>query len=522
MTTITNPILPGFNPDPCICRAGDDYYIAVSTFEYFPGVCIHHSRDLVHWHLIGHALTTARQLPLLGVENSAGVWAPHLSHHDGRFHLIYTNMLNRTSPFKDLGNFLITADDIRGPWSDPIHLNGSGFDPSLFHDDDGRKWLVNMRWDHRHNHQRFAGIILQEYDPAAERLTGPVHTIMKKAAMIEGPQICKRGGWYYLVLAEGGTGVEHAVSMARSRTITGPYELDPQPYVLTSRDAPDNPLQKAGHASLVELPDGSWYMPHLCGRPVGEHRRCILGRETAIQKVAWSDDGWLHLHHGGTAPQVDVPAPVCLPAHPWAAEPTRDDFDRPAFSPHWSALRVPIEPAWADLSARPGWVRLFGRESTSSWFYQSSLLRRQTHLTCTAQTCVDFQPDNFSQMAGLIYWYDSRKYFYLRVSHDQQRGRVLGIALTDDGYYSELTDHEITIGDWPHICLRAELDHVALQFAASPDGRVWQPIGPVLDATKISDEYGTGMHFTGAMIGICCQDLTGKRQHADFDYFELR
>ncbi len=173
MKTITNPILRGFNPDPSILRVGDDYYIATSTFEWFPGVQIHHSRDLIHWKLIARPLNRVSQLDLKGAAASEGVWAPCLSYDKGVFYLVYTNVrLWRSGGPRDLHNYLVTATDIRGEWTDPIYLNGSGFDPSLFHDDDGRKWLINMLWDHRLGRNSFAGIVLQEYDPVNRRLPG--------------------------------------------------------------------------------------------------------------------------------------------------------------------------------------------------------------------------------------------------------------------------------------------------------------------------------------------------------------
>ena len=215
---ITNPILPGFHPDPSICRVGGDYYIVNSTFEWFPGVPIHHSKDLKNWRLIGHALTRRSQLDLRGVTDSGGVWAPSLSHADGMFWLIYTNVRNTGMgrPFKDIRIFLTTAPDITGPWSDPIALDSIGFDPSLFHDDDGKKYLVNMEWDFRKDHYRYAGIVLQEYDPATRSLTGARHKILHKENILtEGPNLYKHDGWYHLMLAEGGTGWNHGISAAR-------------------------------------------------------------------------------------------------------------------------------------------------------------------------------------------------------------------------------------------------------------------------------------------------------------------
>src|SRR4051812_32864658 len=204
---IHNPVLPGFHPDPSVIRVGDDYYLATSTFEWFPGVALFHSRDLAHWRPLGHALTRRSQLDLAGVGDSAGPWAPSLSHDGERFYLVVCHVRTRTNPFKDMRVLLYTADRIDGPWSDPTFLGGSGFDPSLFHDaGTGRKWLANIQWDFRAGQQRFAGIVLREYDAEWRQLIGEQRTILTKPHLLEGPNLYHRDGWYYLMCAEGGTG----------------------------------------------------------------------------------------------------------------------------------------------------------------------------------------------------------------------------------------------------------------------------------------------------------------------------
>ncbi len=540
MAGIQNPILPGFHPDPSICRVGDDYYIANSTFEWFPGVPIHHSRDLANWRLIGHALTRPSQLDLRGIQDSGGVWAPSLSYADGQFWLIYTNIrtCGMGRPFKDIGIYLITAREIQGPWSEPVVLNSIGFDPSLFHDDDGRKWLVNMEWDFRKDRFRFAGIVIQEYDHKRRQLIGPTRKILEKQNILtEGPNLYKHEGWYYLMLAEGGTGWNHGIAMARSRNIFGPYELDPEASVLTSRDAPSLRLQKAGHGELVQTQAGEWYLAHLASRPLktaakpnpaspdksisaNAHAgdRCTLGRETCLQRVEWRE-GWLRLAVDGTHPQDSLPLPKSISLHPWPAAPVRDDFDTDKLGLQWNSLRVPVDKSWLSLSERPGWLRLRGRDSLFSLFFQSLIVRRVQHFQFIAETCLEFSPTHFTQMAGLICYYDTRQHFYLRVTWDEKLGKVLGIVLTDDGVYDELTDSQIAIRDWERAYLRAQVDGERLQFSASPDGKAWQNVGPVLDMSKLSDDFGSTLRFTGAMVGLCAQDLGGTRAIADFDYF---
>lgn len=546
MPQIQNPIIPGFFPDPSICRVGDDYYIVNSTFEWFPGVPIHHSRDLVNWRLIGHALTRKSQLDLRGVPDSAGVWAPSLSYADGQFWLIYTNIRNTGMgrPFKDLEIFLTTAKDINGPWSDPIELNSVGFDPSLFHDDDGRKWLVNMLWDFRKGKSRFAGIVIQEYDPKQQKLVGPMTKILdKQGILIEGPNLYKHEGWYYLMLAEGGTGWNHGISMARSKNILGPYEWDPQPLVITTRDDASLTLQKAGHGEIVQTPAGEWYLVHLASRPIRTGlpldprspdktaaaqahagHRCMLGRETSMQRVEWRD-GWLRIAGGGHHPKDSWPMPVGVQTSACPEDLSkwgRDDFDGSKLAVHWSTLRVPADESWLSLGERPGWLRLRGRDSQHSLFDQSLVARRMRDFQFAVETCMEFSPTHFMQSAGLICYYDTRTHFYLRVTHEESRGKILGIVLTDDGVYDELAATEVVVNDWKRFYLRAEVDFQKLQFSASPDGKNWQQIGPVLDASKLSDDYGAGLHFTGALTGVCCQEIGGGKTTADFDYFDYK
>ena len=192
---IENPILRGFNPDPNILRVVDDYYIVTSTFEWFPGYQIHHSRDLVHWRLASRPLQRRSQLDLAGVPDSCGVWAPCLSHHDGVFYLLYTNVRSFDGPFLDTPSYVVTATDVLGEWSEPSFLNASGFDVSFFHDDDGRTWLTNMVVDHR-GERFFGGIVLQEYDRERQRLVGEIHDIVSGTELgrTEGPHLYKRGG----------------------------------------------------------------------------------------------------------------------------------------------------------------------------------------------------------------------------------------------------------------------------------------------------------------------------------------
>jgi xylan 1,4-beta-xylosidase len=532
---IENPILRGFNPDPSILRVGDDYYIATSTFEWFPGVQIHYSRDLVHWRLLTRPLTRASQLNMLGDPDSCGIWAPCLSYADGLFWLIYTDVkrYGRTTQagaagasLRDTHNYLVTSPRIDGAWSDPIYLNSSGFDPSLFHDDDGRKYLVNMQWDHRPGCNRFSGIVLQEYSSNERRLVGQIRPIFRGTpiGLTEGPHLYKRGGYYYLLTAEGGTGWGHAVTMARSRELTGPYELHPDVYILTARDRPDVELQRAGHADLVETRAGETYMVHLCGRPIRNRGRCTLGRETAIQPMVWSEDGWLRTADGAGVPRCEVAAPT-LPPYVFPESPAREDFDGPALPLDFQWLRSPWPEELFSLTERSGHLRLYGRETIGSLFRQSLVARRQQAHCYSAETVMEFEPDRFQQMAGLVCYYNSSKFHYLYVSHDAELGKHIRVmSCLPDQVQADAFSGPVAIPGGAPVHLRVEVDFERLWFAWRVEGGEWQRMPGPLDASILSDEAaapGTP-NFTGAFVGVCCQDLAGTRRPADFDYFIYR
>lgn len=542
---ITNPILPGFHADPSICRVPgadgvDDYYIATSTFEWWPAVRIHHSRDLKHWRHHSYAVTRKSQLDLLGHPDSSGVWAPCLSYSGGQFWLIYSDVRSLYGAFKDAHNYLVTAPSIDGPWSEPIYMNSSGFDPSLFHDDDGRQWFVNQQWIHQPGKHNFNGILLQEYDHQARRLVGPVKNIYAGTPLgvVEGPHLYRRNGWYYLLTAEGGTFYEHAVTLARSRHIDGPYETLPGNPLLTAWQQPTDGLQRSGHASLVETARGDWYLAHLGGRPlewsgpnadaqngVYENLHCPLGRETSLQRITWRADDWPEIEGGGNAPRLQV-ADSGLPEHPFPAEAARDDFDSATLSPHLNSLRVPFDERWISLTERPGWLRLKGRESLMSTFEQSLVARRQQHFNCRVETRVDFSPEHFQQMAGLVAYYNTNNHAYLHVSRDVDSGqRVLRVTVNRLGSLTEPTA-PVELADGP-VDLAVEFRHDRYQFQWRQGSAAWQDFGASLDTAMLSDEYVTRFEdgfarsfgFTGNFIGLACQDLSGTRLAADFDHF---
>lgn len=534
MPLVRNPILPGFNADPSILRVGPDYYIATSTFEWYPGVQIHHSKDLANWELVVRPLTRRNQIDLRGEPDSCGVWAPCLTHDGDKFWLVYTDVKRKDGSFKDTHNYIVTAPKIEGPWSDPIYANSSGFDPSLFHDEDGRKWFVNMTWDHRARPSAFSGIALQEFDPIKRRLVGPRKIIFHGTdlGLVEGPHLYKRGGWYYLLTAEGGTGYDHAATLARSKSLWGPYDLHPQKHILSSRDTPFTALQRAGHADIVETPGGETYLVHLAGRPIGQSRRCVLGRETAIQEAYWGEDDWLYVKNGPVPSlEVDVPGTRDEDAY-WEEKryAFTDGLDK-----DFQWLRTPEPERIFDIE--DGKLVLTGRESIGSWFEQSLVARRQTHFSFDAETVVDFSPEDERQFAGLTLYYCRYNFFYLVVTSHSDGQRELQIMRSEASWpEGKLTDrgssaHVVSLPAEGKVKLAATIRGSQLQFSyavLADNGEQEEELkrfGPVLDASIVSDECGGHQahgSFTGSFVGMACSDLNGTEKKAVFDYFLYR
>ena len=548
-TSIQNPILRGFHPDPSIIRVGEDYYIATSTFEWWPGVRLHHSRDLKNWEQIEYPLSRLSQLDLRGVGASQGIWAPCLTYDQGTFYLVYTVVRSFYCNMYDTENYLVTSDNIHGPWSEPVALNNFGFDPSLFHEEDGRKYMVSMVTDHRVPKKYAGRLVLQEYDPEKKAMTGPVRDIYRgEKIFLEGPHIYKRQGWYCLFAADTGTGEGHGQSVLRSRDIWGPYEMLKENHgeqreeneafsILTSRHHEDILLQKSGHGDLVETPGGEWYMVHLCGRAFADRnpadagrfpnsRRYMMGRETAIQKILWREDGWPVLEAGGTTPQNEVPVPKevseeVLCRREAASPLVRDDFEEKALSLDYQSLRIPMDEHYLSLRARPGWLRMYGRSGLSSRFSQTLIARRMREYCMEASACVEFEPEVFKQMAGLIFLYDCDNYLYLHISRDEDVGKCITLLKAENKKYEYLTDY-IPVREKEALYLKMETRNAMTRFYYGYSEKDWQEIGPLINASFLSDEACGEGWFTGAMIGICCQDMTGFGRYADFDWFEVK
>lgn len=353
MSTVTNPILPGCYPDPSICRVGEDFYLVTSTFEYLPGLPVLHSRDLVTWEQIGHVVHRPGQLDYTGIASSGGLYAPTIRHHDGLFWVICT--LVGQPEGNPGGNFLMTATDPAGPWSDPMWLDADGIDPSIFFDDDGRIWVHGTRLAREPEWFHQTEVWIRELDPETKKLTGPEHVVwsgaVKGAVWAEAPHLYKVDGTYYLMAAEAGTEFHHAESIAQAEVVTGPYTGTRGNPILTHRHlGRQHPVVGAGHADLVEAADGSWWAVLLAMRTYGGYHY-PLGRETFLVPVVW-EDGWPVFAPGvGKVPdEVEVPfatGPARGPLQGLASGPVLPD------DPRWTAVRA--LPTQVATPAGDGW-----------------------------------------------------------------------------------------------------------------------------------------------------------------------
>lgn len=532
---IKNPVLPGFHPDPCICRAKGSYYLITSTFEWLPGVSVYESKDLVNWKCLGGIL---KDLDLRGIPDSAGIWAPALSYDNGLFYLVYTICRQIDGYFKDVSNYVVTAPSMEGPWSEPVFLNASGFDPSMFHED-GRHYVLNPQWDPRPlpGHSKFNGLILQEFD-MEKGMVGESRMVFAASptGVAEGPHLMKKDGYYYIIAAEGGTGVRHSICVARSSNLWGPYEVSPYHPLITSWQQ-DTPLKKCGHGNFVKTPEGEWYMTHLCARFLEKKEECVLGRETGLQKLEWIH-GWPRMVQGTCVPAAEVEAPEEeAPAGTGlqASEGLRvyrTDFPKgmDLAREKWLSLRRGFD---EKVCLTDQGLVLRGGDSLTSLFDQSMIARRWESFKFTAGVTVACSPYHYSQTAGLTCFYNTKVFHYLYVGYDEKTGQsVLSILTNDNFRFTEPLggDYVYLPRETGKVRLRVEVDQESLQFfyGLEKDGGIGDeaagrqgfiPIGPVLDGSILSDEHAAGWAYTGAMIGITAVDTFNKDTWAVFTDF---
>ena len=501
--TYSNPVLSGFHADPSICRMGSDYYLATSSFEYFPGVPIYHSKDLVHWRQVGHALTRTSQLPLAHTRSSQGIYAPTLRCHNGEFYMVTTNM-------EGGGAFYVHTKDPAGEWSEPVWLNDPDFamDPSLFFDDDGKVYYT------RHGGGEHGGVYQAEIDLKAGKLLARPRLIWSGTGGVwpEGPHLYKHDGQYYLMISEGGTSYNHSLTMARASSPWGPFTANPANPIITHRGHPELPLQAIGHGDLVQTPEGQWWMTLLGIRPVAQQHH--LGRETMLTPVAWNDQGWLTVN-GGQPLALQMSAAGLPSPAPWPEEPVRDDFTSAKPGLQWAQLRGPGDGLWS-LSERPGYLRLKGSSVTMDDVAQPAFMaRRQEHMRMRAATQLEFTPAAPTQTAGLVLRQNEKNYYELRVIGAPKRRvelveRVRGVT-------SLKASAELPAGP------------VVLQVVSSPDhyafsyGGAGAPLKAIgeLPTAPLSSEAAGG--FTGVFIGMYAEGAGQKSMPtADFAWFDYQ
>jgi xylan 1,4-beta-xylosidase len=516
--TFRNPIIPGFYPDPSICRVNDDYYLVTSTFEYFPGLPIFHSKDLVHWRQIGHVLDRPSQLDLDGIQASGGLYAPTIRYHEGLFYVINTRV-GDDSAIREW-NFIVTASNPAGPWSEPYWLEDApGIDPSLLFDDDGRVWYTGNRVPPQGpSYPHHKEIWLQELDLETMQLKGPKHSLwggaVRDCLAAEAPHLYKINGTYYLMIAEGGTGHNHAVTIARSKNVTGPYEGNPRNPILTHRHlGMDYPIACTGHADLIETQNDEWWMVLLATRPYGGYYY-NLGRETFLVPIRW-EDGWPIASPGSGRIESEYPVPN-LPEHRWPTQPACDNFEAETLDLCWNFLRTPREDFWS-LTEHPGFLRLRLRPQMLSERVNPSFVgRRQQHINFAARTAMDFTPGGANECAGIVLLQNDDYHFRCVVAGTEKGNTVVRLIRREAGVESSLAEQPVGEGR-VYFKVEAYGQDYGFYVGVQPDR--WQPIAEAVYGRILSTPVAGG--FVGAYVGMyASSNGQASKNVADFDWFE--
>lgn len=496
-----NPILAGYYPDPSVTRVGDRFYLVNSTFAHYPGIPVFESTDLVNWHQLGHVIDRPSQLSFEGLGTSKGVFAPAIAHHDGTFYVINTSVDGG-------GNFYVTAKSAAGPWSDPQWLHEiDGIDPSFFFDADGKAYVVNNGPpEGKPLYDGHRAIWIQEFDVATGKLVGPRKIVVnggvdisKKPIWIEGPHLYKRGGWYYLMCAEGGTGPGHSEVIFRSKSPWGPYQPFAGNPILTQRDldpARADPITNSGHADIVEAPDGSWWAVFLASRSYGG-THYNTGRETFLLPVAWKD-GWpIILEHGKTIPYVATGPKFMAAAKqaPLTGNFTwRDEFDRDALDLAWIQIRTPKQ-QWFDLKTKKGALTIDALPVKLDELTNPSFLaRRQQHTSFEASTALDVPGAGVA--AGLAAFQNEKYWFFLGV---RRSGDALEVFLEKDAGHGATVVATTRLAVVPALELRITGNAGDYSFSYDADGKGWRALREHEDGTILSTDVAGG--FVGAIVG---------------------
>ncbi|GGW60663.1 glycoside hydrolase family 43 protein [Alishewanella tabrizica] len=509
--TFQNPVLAGFFPDPSIIRNGDDYYMTVSSFTYTPGLPILHSRDLVNWTLHGYALTRESQLDMAGLQVSRGIFAPTLRVNNGVYYII-TTVVDRG------GNFILTATDPAGPWSDPIWLpEVEGIDPDLFFDDDGRVYIAHNGEPEESLYEGHKAIWLWEYDLANQKIIADSQRLLvnggvdlsTKPIWIEAPHIYKHDNWYYLVCAEGGTADEHSAVVFRSRSLTEPFVPYTGNPILTQRDLdptrPD-PITTAGHADFVQLPDGSWWAVFLASRAYQE-RFFNTGRETFLLPVTWKD-GWPHILPAGETIPYRLNAPTSLASVP-AAQPLtgnftwRDDFTNSTLDLQWNTLRQ-FDQSWLTLANQQ--LQLKPGVGLSSFDQPSFVSRRQQHMHFEASTQMHIPAATVNQASAGIVAFQNETYHYYMGVRSKGDGKELFLEKAAGAAPEQIAALPLA-ADATQLRLKISGQAGSINFYYALGDGEWQAVSDTQDAKILSTQVATG--FVGTMLGLHSRQETG-------------
>lgn len=529
----TNPILAGFYPDPSICRMGDDYYLVNSTFAYFPGIPVFHSKDLVNWRLIGHAMSRNEQMDLKGMGTSRAIFAPTIRYHDGLFYVTCTLVDGK-------GNFVVTAKDPAGPWSNPAWLpEVNGIDPSPFFDDDGKTYIVynSIPPDDQPLYDGHRTIRINEFDPGTLKIVSDNRILVnggtdisQKPSWIEGPHLFKKYGYYYLLAAEGGTYENHSVVIFRSKTLDGPFEPYGKNPILTQRHLPGtrkNPITSVGHADFVELPNGEWQAVFLATRPY-EGNYYNTGRETFLAPVKWVDE-WPQICSGNEEVQYRYPLPLPekkLDNHTYSGNFTiRDEFSAPQLHPDWFFLRNPEE-SWYNLNDPKGALTLRLRPETCMGAGNPSFIaRRQQHHHSEATTALTFTPGAENEKAGLLVFQSEEHFYYLCQGVENGKPVVQLFQSIKDPRDSTnmklLTQQPLSVPANKPLQLRISSMGEAYAFQYSLDGEQWQTLKDGVDARWLSTHTAGG--FTGCVFALYASSHgMESNTKAAYHWFEYR
>lgn len=519
MKTFSNPILEGFYPDPSICRVNEDYYLVTSSFEYYPGIPIFHSKDLVNWQQLGHVLDRPSQLDLDDMRPSGGIYAPSIRYHDGLFYVICTNVDKK-------GNFIVTSEDPSGPWSDPFWITTTGIDPSLFFDTDGKVYYTGNRYSTTDT--SFEGsceIWCQEIDLDTMTLVGDDFILwtgaLKKAVWPEGPHIYQKDAYYYLMIAEGGTDREHAVTIARSQNLLGPYEGNPKNPILTHRHLGSHyPIVNIGHGDLVQTQNNEWWMVVLGSRPYGGYYR-NLGRETFLVPLQW-EDGWPIVNPGKGMVTAITPFPD-LKEITYLAKASCDHFETKILDDEWVTIRTPRTDFYS-LENRPGYLELKCQPTAITMKKHISFIgRRQQHKKCLIRTKMTFTPKTNNEAAGLVLIQNNRYHLQLVLS---KTNNVTSLLLVKTEGEKSDTLHSVPY-DSDTIYLTIQMNEQELNFFYGKTQATSNILAENIDGRLLSTDVAGG--FVGTMIGMyATSSFTGNanektsQNHADFDWFDYQ